>query len=94
MLGGGGLMAAFPLAYAVVMPALYPPIIAMLLGAGVPRRRLRIPLARPSASATCWDVAFAGGSLLATLAQGIALGALLRASTSRAAPMPAAGGTG
>ena len=32
VLGGGGLMAAFPLAYAVVMPALYMPIIAMLLG--------------------------------------------------------------
>lgn len=32
ILGGGGLMAAFPLAYAVVMPALYAPITAMLLG--------------------------------------------------------------
>ena len=32
VLGGGGLMAAFPLAYAVLMPALYTPIIAMLLG--------------------------------------------------------------
>ena len=45
VLGGGGLMAVFPLAYAVVMPALYAPIIAMLLGAGLPRRRLRVPLA-------------------------------------------------
>ena len=32
VLGGGGLMAAFPLAYAVLMPALYTPMIAMLLG--------------------------------------------------------------
>ena len=32
VLGGGGLMAAFPLAYAVVLPALYAPLIAMLLG--------------------------------------------------------------
>src|SRR5215470_10831705 len=32
VLGGGGLMAAFPLAYAVVLPAVYAPIIAMLLG--------------------------------------------------------------
>src|SRR3954471_8257863 len=31
VLGGGGLMAAFPLAYSVVLPALYAPIIAMLL---------------------------------------------------------------
>jgi cytochrome d ubiquinol oxidase subunit II len=33
VLGGGGLMAAFPLAYAVLMPALYTPMIVMLLGA-------------------------------------------------------------
>src|ERR1039457_922837 len=32
ILGGGGLMAAFPLAYAILMPALYTPVIAMLLG--------------------------------------------------------------
>src|SRR5207342_1205361 len=32
VLGGGGLMAAFPLAYAIVLPALYAPLIAMLLG--------------------------------------------------------------
>ena len=32
VLGGGGLMAVFPLAYAVVFPALYAPLIAMLLG--------------------------------------------------------------
>ena len=45
VLGGGGLMAAFPLAYAVVMPALYAPITAMLLALDLPRRRLRVPLA-------------------------------------------------
>ena len=32
VLGGGGLLAAFPLAYAIIMPAIYAPIIAMLLG--------------------------------------------------------------
>jgi len=32
VMGGGGLMAAFPLAYAIILPALYAPIIAMLLG--------------------------------------------------------------
>ena len=46
VLGGGGLLVAFPLAYAVIMPALYLPIIIMLLGARVPRRRLRVPLGR------------------------------------------------
>lgn len=77
VLGGGGLMAAFPLAYAVLMPALYTPIIAMLLGLvfrGVAFEfRWRTTRARNR-----WDISFAGGSLLAALAQGIALGAILQ----------------
>ena len=77
VLGGGGLMAAFPLAYGVVMTALYPPIIAMLLGLvfrGVAfEARWRDPAHR-----RYWDAGFAGGSFLAALAQGIALGALLQ----------------
>ena len=32
MMGGGGLLAAFPLAYSVMLPALYLPIILMLIG--------------------------------------------------------------
>ena len=77
VLGGGGLFAAFPLAYAVLMPALYTPMIVMLLGLvfrGVAfefRWRTRRDRNR-------WDVAFGGGSLLAALAQGIALGAILQ----------------
>ena len=77
VLGGGGLFAVFPLAYAVVMPALYVPIIAMLLALifrGVAfeyrwrtRRWKRV-----------WDFGFFGGSLAAALAQGIALGALVQ----------------
>uniref|UniRef100_Q07U87 Cytochrome d ubiquinol oxidase, subunit II n=1 Tax=Rhodopseudomonas palustris (strain BisA53) TaxID=316055 RepID=Q07U87_RHOP5 len=80
VLGGGGLFAAFPLAYAVLMPALYTPIIIMLLGLvlrGVAfefRWRTRRERNR-------WDIAFAGGSLLATLAQGVALGAILQGVT-------------
>ena len=45
---------------------------------GVPRRRLRIPLAHHASERNKWDIAFFGGSLLATLAQGIALGAILQ----------------
>jgi len=77
VLGGGGLMAAFPLAYAVLLPALYTPIIAMLVGLifrGVAfefRWRTRAVRNR-------WDVAFAGGSWLAALSQGVALGAILQ----------------
>ncbi len=77
VLGGGGLMAAFPLAYAVILPATYPLIVAMLLGLvfrGVAFEfRWRDPGHRPF-----WDLAFSGGSLVAALAQGMILGALLQ----------------
>jgi cytochrome d ubiquinol oxidase subunit II len=77
VLGGGGLFAVFPLAYAIIMPALYAPIIAMLLGLvfrGVAFEfRWRDPRHR-----SLWDIAFTGGSVVAALAQGIALGALLQ----------------
>ncbi|MEE4152626.1 MAG: cytochrome d ubiquinol oxidase subunit II [Erythrobacter sp.] len=77
VLGGGGLFAAFPLAYAVVLPATYPLIIAMLLGLvfrGVAfEYRWRDPAHR-----AFWDAAFFGGSLVAAMAQGMTLGALLQ----------------
>ncbi|MCZ4341330.1 cytochrome d ubiquinol oxidase subunit II [Sphingomonadaceae bacterium G21617-S1] len=77
VLGGGGLLAAFPLAYAIILPALYAPLTAMLLGLvfrGVAFEfRWRDPAHR-----AFWDVAFCGGSVLATFAQGITLGALLQ----------------
>jgi cytochrome d ubiquinol oxidase subunit II len=77
VLGGGGLFAVFPLAYAVVMPALYMPIILMLLGLifrGVAfEYRWRTKRWKP-----LWDMAFFGGSLVASFCQGIALGALVQ----------------
>lgn len=80
VLGGGGLLAAFPLAYAIILPALYAPLIAMLLGLvlrGVAFEfRWRDPDHRK-----WWDRAFFGGSLVATFAQGITLGALLQGIT-------------
>ena len=77
VMGGGGLLAAFPLAYGMILSALYAPIIAMLLALvfrGVAFEfRWRDPRHRP-----LWDVAFTGGSIVAALAQGITLGALLQ----------------
>lgn len=77
VLGGGGLLAVFPLAYSVIMPALYAPIIAMLLALifrGV-AFEFRWKTRRGK---FLWDWAFAGGSIVATFAQGIALGALVQ----------------
>jgi cytochrome bd ubiquinol oxidase subunit II len=77
VLGGGGLMAAFPVAYGVILSALYAPIVAMLLALifrGVAFEfRWRDPNHRKY-----WDIAFTLGSTVATLAQGITLGALLQ----------------
>jgi cytochrome d ubiquinol oxidase subunit II len=77
VLGGGGLMAAFPLAFAVVMPALYAPITAMLLG--LVFRGVAFEFRwRTVKGKFLWDWAFAGGSMVAALAQGVALGALVQ----------------
>ena len=77
VLGGGALLAAFPLAYSIILPATYPPMIAMLLGLlfrGVAFEfRWRDPRHRPH-----WDIAFNLGSLIAALSQGITLGAILQ----------------
>ena len=76
VLGGGGLFAVFPLAYATLMPALYAPLIAMLLG--LVFRGVAFEFRwRTQRGKYLWDWAFAGGSLVATFTQGIALGALV-----------------
>ncbi|TFF22799.1 cytochrome d ubiquinol oxidase subunit II [Jiella endophytica] len=77
VLGGGGLFAVFPLAYAIIMPALYAPIIAMLLALifrGVAfEYRFKTVRGR-----WLWDVSFFIGSLTAAFCQGISLGALVQ----------------
>lgn len=77
VMGGGGLFAVFPLAYAIVMPALYMPIILMLLALvfrGVAfEYRWRTETWKP-----LWDTGFFGGSATATFMQGVALGALVQ----------------
>ncbi|OJF98672.1 cytochrome d ubiquinol oxidase subunit II [Pararhizobium antarcticum] len=77
VLGGGGLMAVFPLAYATILPALYAPIIAMLLG--LIFRGVAFEYRwRTKRGEFLWNWAFAGGSLLAGFSQGVALGALVQ----------------
>ena len=77
VMGGGGLMAAFPLAYAIVLPALYAPLIAMLLGLVFRGVAFEFRWRDPGHRAL-WDTGFFAGSLIATFAQGITLGALLQ----------------
>ena len=77
VLGGGGLFAAFPLAYATILPALYAPLIVMLLALifrGVAFEfRWRTERWRG-----VWDLSFIAGSTMASFSQGVALGALLQ----------------
>ncbi|MFK7955930.1 MAG: cytochrome d ubiquinol oxidase subunit II [Lysobacterales bacterium] len=77
VLGGGGLFAAFPLAYGVLMTAFYAPLIAMLLGLvfrGVAFEfRWRDPAHR-----ALWDISFTAGSLMAAFCQGLILGAFVQ----------------
>ena len=80
VLGGGGLFAAFPLAYSILMPALYTPMIAMLLGLVLRGVAFEFRW-RTTRERNLWDIAFAGGSLVAASAQGIALGAILQGVT-------------
>ncbi|MBU2957285.1 cytochrome d ubiquinol oxidase subunit II [Paracoccus sp. 1_MG-2023] len=91
VLGGGGLFAAFPLAYSLILPALYAPIIAMLLALifrGVAFEfRWRTKRWRG-----VWDLAFIGGSGMAAFAQGVTLGGLLQGITIDKAARSYAGG--
>jgi cytochrome bd ubiquinol oxidase subunit II len=76
VLGGGGLWVAFPQAYAVIMPALYLPVIVMLLalvfrGVAFEFRWVAVT------SKSYWNFAFAAGSTVAAFCQGLILGGLI-----------------
>ena len=77
VLGGGGLWVAFPRAYAVIMPALYLPVIVMLLALvfrGVAFEFRTVA----ETSKRYWNFAFAAGSTLAAFCQGVILGGLIQ----------------
>ncbi|UTW54648.1 cytochrome d ubiquinol oxidase subunit II [Kordiimonas sp. SCSIO 12610] len=77
VLGGGGLFAAFPLAYAVIMPALYTPITIMLLA--LVFRGVAFEFRwRDKSHEKLWDRSFHFGSIFATFCQGIVLGAFVQ----------------
>ena len=76
VMGGAGLMAAFPKAYAVVLSTLYLPMLIMLvalISRGV-SFEFRFKAAK---SRVVWGFAFAAGSILTAFMQGLILGALV-----------------
>ncbi len=77
VLGSIGLLAAFPLAFAIIMPAVYFPILVMLLALVFRGVAFEFRF-RDAEHRTFWDQAFHYGSAVATFAQGIVLGAFIQ----------------
>ncbi len=78
VLGGGGLLAAFPLAYAVFVPAVYMPVILMLLGLILRGVAFEFRFKAEPDKRRLWDLCFHFGSLAAAFFQGIILGAFIQ----------------
>jgi cytochrome d ubiquinol oxidase subunit II len=83
VLGGGGLMVAFPGAYAVLMPALYLPVMLMLAGLILRGVAFEFRLRGRRRGKVFWTWAFAGGSLAAAFSQGLVLGGFIQGVTVR-----------
>jgi cytochrome bd ubiquinol oxidase subunit II len=78
VLGGGGLFAAFPLAYSVLLPAFYIPITMMLLGLIMRGVAFEFRFKAEKDSRRLWDYVFHFGSLCAAFCQGMILGAFVQ----------------
>ncbi|MDH0732231.1 cytochrome d ubiquinol oxidase subunit II [Pseudomonas sichuanensis] len=77
VLGGAALFGAFPLAYSVVLEALYLPLILMLVGLIFRGVAFEFRFKARANKRHIWDKAFIWGSLVATFFQGVALGAFI-----------------
>lgn len=77
VLGGASLFAAFPVAYAVLLPALYLPLLAMLIALVFRGVAFEFRF-KATAQKGLWSIAFTVGSITATFAQGIVLGTFVQ----------------
>ncbi|WP_353150063.1 cytochrome d ubiquinol oxidase subunit II [Pollutimonas bauzanensis] len=78
VLGGAGLLAAFPLAYSVILSAFMLPLIFMLLGLIFRGVAFEFRFKASEQGRHFWDKAFIGGSIAATFFQGVTLGAYIQ----------------
>ncbi len=81
VLGGGGLLAAFPLAYSVLMPALYLPVLLLLAGLILRGVAFEFRFRARNRGRKFWTQMFAGGSILTAVAQGLILGGFIQGVT-------------
>ena len=77
VLGGEGLLAAFPVAYSIILPGLYLPLIFMLVGLIFRGVAFEFRFKANDRERPIWDLAFIGGSVTAAFFQGVSLGAFL-----------------
>lgn len=77
VLSGAGLLAAFPLAYSVVLTALYLPLVMVLVGLIFRGVAFEFRFKAEAGKRRMWDKAFAAGSFTATFFQGVALGGFI-----------------
>jgi len=77
VLGGEGLLAAFPVAYAIILSGLYLPLIFMLIGLVFRGVAFEFRFKAKENERHLWDKAFIGGSVTAAFFQGVTLGGLL-----------------
>ncbi len=82
VLGGGGLLAAFPAAYSLLMPALYLPVYLMLIALILRGVAFEFRLRARRRGKKFWTAAFAGGSTVAAFAQGLILGGFIQGVTA------------
>ncbi len=83
VLGGTGLLGAFPLAYAVLLPALYLPVLLMLAALVLRGVAFEFRHRARGHGKMFWTAAFAGGSTIAALAQGFVLGGFIQGVRTR-----------
>ncbi len=76
VLGGAGLLAAFPKAYAIMLSALYLPVLLMLIALVLRGVSFEFRF-KSTRSRRAWGMAFAAGSICAAFAQGLMLGAIV-----------------
>lgn len=78
VLGGAGLLAAFPLAYSVILSACYLPLIFMLIALIFRGVAFEFRFKAREHERHFWDKAFIGGSIAATFFQGVTLGTYIQ----------------
>lgn len=77
VMGGAGLLAAFPVAYSILLSALYVPLMFMLTALIFRGISFEFRF-KAHKSRFLWDIAFSAGSLLAAFCQGMTLGAVVQ----------------